>query len=597
MDTFKRIRNILSAKEKRRFTILLFVILIMGLLEVVGLASILPFIQLVADPSIIESNGFLNSIYVATGLDSHRQMLVLTGVAVIGLIVFVNLFAIMTNWLTLKYNWDAAHALSTRLLSVYLHNPYQYFLDTNSAYIASYVVAEVATVVKGVILNVIAIISRGFVILILFSLLLVVDIKVALTMFVILAGAYVVIFLIQRKFLKTLGEDRIKFNTQRFKSLLEAFRGIKTVMVYDKKELFEKNFAEASYGFSETQPKLQMALSTPRHLLEILAFSAIVCVTIYLYTSSGNFTEIVPKLTLYALAGYRLIPALQQVFSAAGSVRNSIPALDKVYDDLVKFKDLPKQDALSAQVSKINGDIQLTDITFTYPGSDGPALSKINLSIRKGEKIAFVGTTGSGKTTLVDLLLGLHQPDSGVISVGDSAINKQNLRNWRASVAYVSQDIFLFDDQLDNNIAFAKNQQDVDQDRLKEVLKIADLADFVSTLPDGLKTVIGENGVRLSGGQKQRIGLARALFTSPDVLILDEATSALDNTTEKGIIDSLALLPKDITTIIIAHRLSTVRDADRIFLLEKGQIKDHGRYEQLIDSSETFREMAHLTQN
>lgn len=400
----------------------------------------------------------------------------------------------------------------------------------------------------------------------------------------------------QRKVLKRLGEIRIDANIQRFRSLREVFDGIKTVMVYNRQGFFYQHFSEASLKFSQLQPKYQVLVATPKNVLEILAFSTIIAITIYLYLSEGNFRAVAPTLSLYAVAGYRLLPALQKAFAAIGNFRHHSPLTDKLYESV---KDAESGDHFNeggAARLPLTKSLLLEGISFQYEAAERPAVAGINLNIYRGETVAFVGSTGSGKTTLVDLIVGLLKPSGGSIVVDGTPLTAANMVNWRAALAYVPQDVFLFDDSILNNILMgaAAGAKTVNESSAEvyEALDLADIGDFTRSLPQGIHTKIGEKGVRLSGGQRQRLGLARALFSKPSVLVLDEATSALDNVTERGIINALRNLPRNITTIVIAHRLTTVQHADRIYFLADGKITDQGSFESLVGSNTDFARMA-----
>ena len=594
--TIKKITNIFNKKERTKFIGLAFAILIMGFLEVVGVASILPFMQLIAEPNAIEKSSWLTAIYNYFQFDGHKQMLIYFGVGIMILIAFTNLFSIFTIWLQYKYSWGIAHNLSTRLLKTYIDKPYRFFLSTNTSELRAYIISEVSSLTGGVIIPLIEVFSRTFVSIIIFGLLLWVDVKIALIMFGTLGGAYALIYLAQRKALKTIGQHRIEMNLLRFKSLQELLDGIKTVMVYNQQQFFYERYEYASKEFCEVQPKYNLMLATPKYILEFLAFGSILGITIYLFISSGNIQSAIPRLSLYAVAGYRLMPALQKAFAAAAKLRHNYPILEKLYDDLIISLDNTSYKNNTITAMPFDEAISLDRLHFAYENTNQPILKNFNLEIEKGKTVAFIGSTGSGKTTLVDLIVGLLRPTKGHITIDVHPIKPSNVETWRANLAYVPQEVFLFDDTVMRNIVLGNGEDEIDIHRLKNVTKIADIYHFITNeLPEGFETKIGERGVRLSGGQRQRLGLARALYSNPEVLVLDEATSALDSITEKGIIESLKLLPKNITTIIIAHRLSTVKHADQIYILKEGKIVDQGTYNSLMDSSEAFKTMVELS--
>ncbi|MEM6963220.1 MAG: ABC transporter ATP-binding protein [Bacteroidota bacterium] len=569
---------------------------IMGIIEVLGVASILPFMQLVAEPDAIDKSTLLNKIYHYFNFASHKQMLIYFGVLVMVLITITNLFAILTTWLQYSYSWGVAHNLSTRLLKIYINKPYHFFLNTNTSDLTAYTISEVNVLTNGFIVPIIEVVSRTFVSLIIFGLLLWVDLKIALIMFGALGGAYLLIYLAQKNYLKRIGHHRINMNLLRYKNLQELLTGIKTVMVYNRQQFFYNRFSEASKEFCEVQPKYNLLLAAPRNILELLAFGSILSITFYLFVSSGNIQSAIPRLSLYAVAGYRLLPALQKAFSAAAKLRHNYPVFEKLYDDLVLSLQLQPEPQKEVTPIPMGASLKIDQLDFTYPLSETPILTDFNLEIQKGQTIAFIGSTGSGKTTLIDLIVGLLQPTHGKIQVGDTEIVPANAPSWRASLAYVPQEVFLFDDTITRNITLSETDEEVDFKHLEKVTKIANIFNFIrEELSDGFQTTIGENGVRLSGGQRQRIGLARALYFNPEVLVLDEATSALDSITEQEVINSLKLLPQNITTILIAHRLSTVRHADQIYILKEGKIVDQGTYRSLMESNDTFKTMIELS--
>lgn len=594
MNEIRKVIALLSRAERRRFAWLTLVILIMGLLEVVGVASILPFMQMVAAPDVVEEDSPIYLLRKLFGPIERRSLILMSGAGVILLIALTNIFSIFATWLKFRTSWGLVHTLSCRLLGVYLQRPYEFFLTTSSSEITSYILAEVNGFANGVVLPMVEIISRLSVAGIIFALLLWVDVKIALIMFGSLSLSYVLIYLLQRRLLTRLGEQRIATNVARYQALREVFDGIKTVMVYNRMGFFYRYFSEASKKFNSLQPVYQVVTTAPRNVLEILAFGTIIGITIHLYLGSGNLDKVIPILSLYAVAGYRLLPALQKAFAAIGNYRHNFPVIGKFPEELARLADEDTVPAATPQPIAFNESIKLDKLSFSYENADRITIDNVDLKIEQGQTAAFIGSTGSGKTTLVDLLVGLLKPASGQILIDGTALNQETIPAWRAGIAYVPQEVFLFDDSVLANVVMGVVGADVDTGKAEEAMKLADILDFVKGLPQGIHTPIGEKGVRLSGGQRQRLGLARALYASPSVLILDEATSALDNVTERGIIDSLRALPRSITTIVIAHRLSTVQHADCIYLLEDGRLASQGTYDDLLNSSSAFREMALL---
>ena len=568
----------------------------MGILEVVGVATILPFMQLIAEPNAIERSSLLSAVYEFFGFEGHRQMLIYFGVGIVIFIAFTNLFSVYAIWLQYKYSWDVAHNLAVRLLRTYLAKPYSYYLQKNSAELKTYVISEVGSLTGGVIIPIIELISRSFASLVIFVLLLWVDVKISLIMFGGLGGAYLLIYLFRQNYLKRIGQYRIEMNLLRYKSLNELLSGIKTIMVYGKQNFFYDRYFRASREFCNVQPQYNLILAAPRYALEFLAFGSILSITIYLYISSGNIQSALPRLSLYAVAGYRLLPALQKAFAAAAKMRHNSPVFHKLYDDLVFSLHQKELDQEQPQDLPFAEQIDLDRVEFLYENTDQAVIQGLEVTIKKGQTVAFIGSTGSGKTTLVDLIVGLLHPVKGSIKIDDQDLDLSTIKAWQQNISYVPQEVFLFDDSVLQNITLGAKPKEVDQALLKKATQMADIHDFIQNdLPQGFDTEIGEKGVRLSGGQRQRLGLARALYSQPAVLVLDEATSALDSITERGIIQSLQSLPANLTTIVIAHRLSTVRHADCIYILNQGRIVAQGNYQELMHSNETFKTMVQLS--
>lgn len=570
-------------------------ILIMAILEVVGIASILPFMQVVAQPESIQNNTWLNWIYIQLGFQSSREMLIFTGVCVLVLLTLSNVFKAFTSWQQHKFSWDVSHDLGTRLLRVYLAKPYGYFLTHNTSELLTNLIVEAGRVTTSILLPLCELISQITVCLLIFGLLIVASPTVALGMIVILGAAYGLVYFARKSYLTRLGKERVHTNRNKFLHLKEMLEGIKTFRVYGVENFFYHRFNQASRLHSHIQPRVHLVSALPRYVLEIFAFGGVVLVILILILRGQDLQGILPLLSLYVLAGYRLLPALQRVFAAAIKMRHTMPAIDVIEADLHSDASFFEEKNIEDTIPLFTHDLTLENVGFYYDETEQKVLSELSVTIPKGKTIAFVGSTGSGKTTLVDLIVGLLHPQIGEIRIDDVVLNTKNATTWQAQIAYVPQEVFLFDDSVVRNVAIGEDVENVNWEHLKKVTTIANIHNFIEKeLPQTYNTRIGEQGVRLSGGQRQRLGLARALYRKPKVLILDEATSALDSITESAVIDSLKANTDDLTVIVIAHRLSTVRHVDCIYLLEKGRIVAEGNYEKLIQKSDVFREMVEL---
>lgn len=597
LDLIHKLRAILTRRERRQFAWLLVVIAAMGLFEMAGIAAIMPFMQLVAQPDAIESSHWLQAAYDQFGFTSERSFLFAMGVFVLVLLTTANTFTVLTLWLQHRFTWNSAHSIASRLLKKYLRQPYEYFLQQNTSVLAKQVLGEANELATGVLLSMATLISRCFVALVIFMLLVLVDPWLATIMFSVFGFVYGLIYYFSRRYLSRLGKGRFQANELRYRSANEAMVGIKMLKLSGREDHFLRRFSSASSQFTRIEPRRQVVFTAPVYFVQTLAFGSILVLILYLLAAGRSLQEAIPLLALYALAGYRLLPSLSQIFKCFSDIRFRRPVLDAIYDDFV-LRDGMEKEAVTviSPILSFKNAIHLENLSFRYENTDEDALKEINLSIPKGQSIAFVGPTGSGKTTLVDNIIGLLLPAKGKLKIDDTTISLENVKQWQRQIGYVPQDVVLYDDTVIRNIAFGLADDVIDFDQVERVARLADIHEFIeSELAEGYQTVIGERGVRLSGGQRQRLGLARALYQNPDVLVLDEATSALDGITEEVVMRGIHAASRGITTIMIAHRLDTVRDCDTIYLLDKGRIVSSGRYKGLLEKSTVFRGMVKRT--
>jgi ABC-type multidrug transport system fused ATPase/permease subunit len=327
--------------------------------------------------------------------------------------------------------------------------------------------------------------------------------------------------------------------------------------------------------------------------MQVLLFGGMLLALVYLMANYGGFQQALPVLALYAFAAYRLMPNIKSIYQSVSQMRFTEAALDALCEDFRTLQTSPSPSESGVEQIRLSKELRLDNVVYSYPNAPQPALNGLDITIPAFSKVGLVGSTGCGKTTTIDLVLGLLQPDAGRLLVDGKEIGAGNVRAWQRSVGYVAQHIFLADDTVAGNIAFGLSDKKTDLAAVERAAKIANLHEFVvGELPDGYQTQVGERGVRLSGGQRQRIGIARALYNDPDILILDEATSALDNLTEHAVMEAVHNLSNRKTIVLIAHRLSTVRSCDQIFLLEHGRLIGAGTYDELVATNDTFRAMA-----
>jgi ATP-binding cassette, subfamily B, bacterial PglK len=595
MLTLKKLLALLTKTERKRAGVLMGMILVMAFLDMLGVASILPFMAVLANPELVQTNALLNAAFTTSrhiGIHTSEHFLFALGVLVFMLLVTSLAFKALTTYAQTRFALMREYSIGKRLVEGYLHQPYSWFLNRHSADLGKNILGEVGTVVGGGMIPLMTLMAQSTVALALLILLLIVDPLLALSVGVVLGLAYAGIFAVMSGWLKRLGQARIKANQERFTVVSEAFGAAKEVKVGGLEQAYIQRFAAPAHTYARSEAIARVIAQVPRFALEAIAFGGMLLVMLYLMTKSGSFASALPIIALYAFAGYRLMPALQQIYGAFTQLRFAGPALDALHQDLISLQ------AADAQYGHIKPlpltqAITLHQVSYRYPNAPQPALKNIDLTIPAHSTIGFVGATGSGKTTTVDVILGLLEPQQGHLRIDGQPITAANRRQWQRAIGYVPQQIYLADDSVAANIAFGVNANDIDPQAVERAAKIANLHEFVSNdLPQGYATTVGERGVRLSGGQRQRIGIARALYHNPQVLILDEATSALDNLTEQAVMEAVNNLGHDITIILIAHRLSTVRQCDQIYLLERGEVKAQGTFEDLTQANERFRAMA-----
>ena len=600
MSTYAKLFDLLDAQERQRFYLLLGLVLVNGLVETMGVASVLPFLAVLSDPGIVERHRMLSVVHDWLGFQTEMSFQIFLGVVVLGIVVFGLIVRMGTLYALSRFSQMRCYSISTRLLSNFLHQPYVWFLNRHTADLSKSVLFEVDRVVNEAMVPAMRMLAQVVSLLCLIILLFVVNPTVALAATLLFCGLYALIFLFVRRLLTRLGKQRADANRDRYKIAQEAMGGVKDVKLLGLEDSYIVRFRAPSRRFATTASTSMVVGEAPRYLLEAVAFGGMVLLVLgLLVQGNGQLSDILPTLGVFAFAGLRMFPALQQIYNSLTRMRFIGPMLDNVHRDMLQTYIAPPEPVDATAVPlRLRDRLELADVHYAYPSAERAALRGLTLGIAANTTVGIVGGTGAGKTTAVDLILGLLDPDKGELSVDGTPVTRQNLRGWQDVLGYVPQQIFLVDDTVSANIAFGVSPANRDQAAIERAARLAELHDFVvGEMPQGYDTMVGERGVRLSGGQRQRIGIARALYHDPDVLILDEATSALDNLTEHAVMEAVQNLGHQKTIIMIAHRLSTVRNCDTIFLLEKGRLIAEGTYDELVAGSESFRRLAQLEAN
>ena len=579
--------KLLNANEQKNAILLIFMILMMALLDMMGVASILPFIAVATNPGLVETNEILNYLFQLSkkfGVENIDQFLLALGSLVFLVLVFSLTFKALTTYFQVRFVQMREYSIGKRLIEGYLKQPYAWYLNKHSAYLGKNILSEVGTVISTGLRPLIDLIANSLVTIMITILLVVID---PMLMFIVscsLGTAYGLIYMLTNKFLKQIGEKRKKTNLLRFLAVNEAFGAIKEIKVSGLEKNYIERFSNSAQTFASSNAYALSIEQIPRFILEAIAFGGIMLVILYLMSQSGSFNSALPIISIYVFAGYRLMPALQMIYRSVTLLTYSRPALDILNNS---FKELDQQAKLTQDKNflSLNKTIALKNIHYRYPNSSREVLNEINFVIPAKSTVGIMGATGSGKTTIVDLILGLLEIQKGTLEVDGNLITKENVRSWQRTIGYVPQHIYLSDDTIAANIAFGLDPQNIDQKAVERAAKLANLHSFVTgELSKKYETKVGERGVRLSGGERQRVGIARALYHNPQLLILDEATSALDSQTEAAIMDAVNTLGKNITIILIAHRLTTLSKCDNIIELKKGKIFNQGKFDRMINT-------------
>ncbi|WP_447045836.1 ABC transporter ATP-binding protein [Vreelandella sp. H-I2] len=594
---FKRVQRLwklLTREQRKKLLGLQGLVVLMAFAEVAGVAAIGPFMAVVGDIGRLEGDGTLAQFYQASDMESPRQFIFWLGVAVITALACAAAISIYVTWRLSLYAQQVGAELSIRLFKHYMQQPWLFHASGSSSQLINKISQEASRITGSVIQPLMRMNAKGTLALVMTTAIFIFNPLVAMAGVIIFGTAYFGLFHTLRKRLVRNGKTISTTSRVRFKLMNEGFGGIKDTLLLGRQADFNRRFEVTNRKLARAKGVTSALSQVPRYGMELLAFGAVILLVLYLLAvHEGNLGNILPILSMYALAGFKLLPAFQQIYSSLATIKGNIISFDILEDDLVASQHITQaQHAHQAGKLSPKQVIALDNIHFSYPGTEEKALSGLTLEVPVNHVIGLVGSTGSGKSTAIDVLLGLITPQSGVLKVDGEALSGHELRAWQNNVGFVPQSIFLSDASIRENIAFGLPPEEIDNERVKRAAKMALLDEFLERLPNGLETGVGERGIQLSGGQRQRIGIARALYDDADVLVLDEATSSLDGITEKLVMDAIHNFAGKKTIIMIAHRLATVKQCDSIYLLAGGKVIDQGKHDELAARNDMFRRMA-----
>ena len=557
----KKLLAITTRQEKKNFIILIFMSIFLSIIETVGISAIMPFITLASDPSKIVSNKYSKMVYDFFEFSTTTNFMIFFGLFLIGFYIFRATYSMLYNYILNKFAFGRFHAFAFRLFKNYTNLPYKRFVKRNSAELIKTIVNE-ASNLSFYMQSLLLIFSEFFTVVLLYALLLLMDWRMTLVLTILLGAKVLFLLFFLKKRIEKEGLKRSIMQSKFYKILNETFGNFKIIKLIQNEEKLYSEFSNISYGYARANIVSNTLNQLPRLSLETIGFSVLIGIVVYVLFQYNDANFVLPIISMYALALYRILPALNRILSNYNTLLFLSNSLDIVYSDLSYTPQTEGKDFID-----FKNKIELTNVSFEY-NKNKKVLENINIIINKGDKVAFVGESGSGKSTLVDLIIGLYKPLSGEIVIDDKKLTSDNVKSYRSKVGYIPQSIYLFDGTVGENVAFG---YEYDKEKIMEVLKKANIYDFLSS-KEGIDTLVGDGGIQLSGGQKQRIGIARALYSDPEILVLDEATSALDNETEAKIMDEIYETSHDKTLLIIAHRLSTIERCDRKIMLANGKI-------------------------
>lgn len=543
-ESLKGLFMLLTSNQRKRFYMLQILVILMTIIEIFGVAAIIPFMALVGDMSQLQQDTFIGQVYQSSGIASESKFVFMLGICVLCILFISTIVSMFTIWKLSMFVHYFGTEIADRLYTHYLRQGWLFHASGSSAQLTKKIATETLRVTGGILVPLIYVNSKVILAILMSLSIFIYDPMVAITGISIFGITYYIIFKIVKARLSLYGQAISEVNEQRFRLMNEGFGGIKDVLLLGRDKNFIERFNETGNILAYSNGTSTALIQTPRYFLELIAFGSMISMILFLITNhNGNLGIILPILSVYAIGAIKLLPAFQQIYSSTGIIRANIAAFESIQQDLkdsLQFQE-EKLTQLKIEQSRFfpKLHISLENISFTYPNKKEKTLDKVNILIQANTVIGIVGPSGSGKSTLIDILLSLIDPDEGQLKIDEKLVSNHNRRSWQNTIGFVAQNIFLSEGSIAENVAFGLPQDEIDIEQVTKVIELAHLAEFTESLKDGIHTKVGERGIQLSGGQRQRIGIARALYNKAEVLVFDEATSSLDGITEKMIMEAI----------------------------------------------------------
>lgn len=577
---FKKLMVLLDKRQKRKMVVLIFLMLIGAILETLGVSMIYPVVKVVMEENAVENSWYLQvfcDVFQIAYSDTKSLMIVVMS-GLIGIFALKNIFLFFQQKVQLKFVYTNQFATSRRMMINFMQRPYEYYLNADTSVIQRSITSDVNNM-YGLILSLLQLTSEIIVFVSLVVVSLVTDIWMTITVASLLIVVLLVIKCILKPIMRKAGEENQDYYSGLYKWIDQSVMGIKEIKIANKESYFINEYAKCGAGYVNAVQRYNLFNATPRLLIETIAIAGMILYLMISLLGGASVNDIMPQISLLAVAAMRLIPCANRINNYLTSISYFEPFFmgvsdnlkEEIRDESINYDEEAYKKKIEVEKLEIKDKIELKDIVYKYPNTDVLIFDHADMEIPIGQAVGIVGTSGAGKTTIVDILLGLLRLQNGQI-LADGVEVRKHYQSWLKNIGYIPQTIFMIDASIRKNVAFGCPEEDIDDEKVWRALKEAQLDEFVKGLPEGLDTSIGERGIRISGGQRQRIGIARALFEDPEVLVLDEATSALDNETEAAIMDSINRLHGKKTLIIIAHRLQTIEKCDMVYRVEEGKI-------------------------